>query len=312
VEVLCVFDANKGAGAYFHSVVLYRKIDRHSASQIFFSEADMANLILQTEQRTTQYYRESMKNGVSLDMVLIPGGTFWMGSPNDEIDRQKTESPQHEVTVPSFFMGRYPVTQAQWRFVAELPMIDRSLESDPSRFKGDNRPVEQVSWHDAIEFCRRLAQKTGRPYRLPSEAEWEYACRAGTTTPFHFGKTITSELANYDGSGSYADGEKGEYRQETTPVDRFGFANAFGLCEMHGNVWEWCEDHWHSHYEGAPVDGSAWHDLEADENAERVVRGGSWFDVPLYCRSASRSCDVAGFRFYIFGFRVVCFAPRTP
>jgi formylglycine-generating enzyme required for sulfatase activity len=197
--------------------------------------------------------------------------------------------------------------------------VDRSLDADPSRFKGDQNPVEAVSWNDAQEFCARLSQHTRRFYRLPTEAEWEYACRAGTTTPFHFGETITTDLANYRGmddeslgwSGSYGDGPKGEYRQQTTPVDRFEIANAFGLCEMHGNVWEWCEDHWHGSYKGAPVDGSAWVDPDAAEDASRLLRGGSWYDNPRYCRSASRNFIVAGSRDDTYGFRVVCVAPKT-
>jgi formylglycine-generating enzyme required for sulfatase activity len=270
-------------------------------------------LIIQRENRKAQYYPEDLGNGVTLDMVLIPGGTFLMGSPEDEPQRSDSESPQHEATVPSFFMGKYPVTQAQWKAVAALPKVDQDLEPDPSDFRG-NRPVENVSWQEATEFCRRLAQKTGRPYRLPCEAEWEYAARAGTTTPFYFGETITTDLANYDGSGdrfgSYGRGPKGIYRQETTSVGSFP-ANAFGLYDMHGNVWEWCEDHWHDNYEGAPNDDSAWIDSEAKEDARRVMRGGSWDDSPGYCRSASRNDDGARFRPDVIGFRVVCGEPRT-
>ena len=238
-----------------------------------------------------------------------------MGSPEDEPERSNSEGSQHEVTVPSFFIGKYPVTQAQWQTVVALPKVNQNLEPDPSRFKGGDRPVENVSWHDATEFCRRLAHKTGRPYRLPSEAEWEYACRAGTTTPFYFGETITTGLANYNGTdnkyGSYGRGPKGIYRKETTPVGSFP-ANAFGLYDMHGNVWEWCKDHWHSNYEGAPKDGSPWIDTEAEEDASRVLRGGSWFFGPRYCRSACRFNLYAEFRFgNARGFRVVCSVPRT-
>ena len=197
--------------------------------------------------------------------------------------------------VPEFFMGKYPVTQAQWRFVAELPQVKEELKPDPSRFKGAERPVEQITWYEVVEFCDRLSVHTDRAYRLPSEAEWEYACRAGTTTPFHFGETITTDLANYRGtdwkeqgwSGSYGEGPKGEYREETTPVQHFGIANAFGLCDMHGNLYEWCADHWHGSYEGAPEDGSAW--LSDKDNARRVIRGGSWLNDPRYCRSAYRN-----------------------
>jgi formylglycine-generating enzyme required for sulfatase activity len=268
-------------------------------------------LTIQREKRKAQYFPEDLGNGVTLEMVLIPGGKFLMGSPEDEPERSDSESPQHEVTVPPFFMGKYPVTQAQWQAVAALPKVSRNLEPNPSRFKGANRPVERVSWHDATEFCHRLAQKTGRPYRLPSEAEWEYACRAGTTTPFYFGETITTDLANYRGTddeyGSYGRGPKGIYRQETTPVGSFP-ANAFGLYDMHGLVWEWCEDYWHDSYKGAPKDGSAWIDKE---DAPRVRRGGSWDVNPRNCRSATRDDYDAEFRDDCYGFRVVCGAPRT-
>jgi formylglycine-generating enzyme required for sulfatase activity len=235
----------------------------------------------------------------TIEMVEIPGGSFVMGSPSGELERFDCEGPQHSVTVSQFFMAKYPVTQAQWRAVATTPSVNRILNPDPAGFKGDNRPVEYVSWNDAVEFCDRLAQQTGKPYRLPSEAEWEYACRAGTTTPFHFGDTLSTELANYNGSGA-----KGEYRKETTPVDYFKIANAFGLYDMHGNVYEWCQDHWHENYEGAPTDGSAW---ENDDGfGRRTVRGGSWFDFPRYCRSAYRFSSTPGDRSDYVGFRVVC------
>ncbi|MFN6001518.1 MAG: SUMF1/EgtB/PvdO family nonheme iron enzyme [Dolichospermum sp.] len=243
---------------------------------------------------------------IGLEMVAIPGGTFMMGSPPEELEHQEDESPQHSVTVQPFFMGKYPVTQAQWRFVAQLPQVNKELNPDPSNFKGDNRPVEQVSWEDAVEFCLRLSQYTGRTYSLPSEAQWEYACRAGTTTPFHFGETITTDLANYNGKYSYGQGPKGVYREETTAVGSFGVANNFGLYDMHGNVWEWCQDHWHSNYEGAPTDGSAW--LSNKEGSNRgLLRGGSWYSNPAdYCRSAFRNYSNLDDSNGLFGFRVVC------
>jgi formylglycine-generating enzyme required for sulfatase activity len=268
----------------------------------------MAELIIQRQKRQTRYFIEKLGDGLALDMILIPGGTFMMGSPDDEPEREEKEGPQHEVAISPFFMGRYPVTQAQWQFVAELPQVNRELEPDPSKFKGDNRPVEQVTWYDAVEFCDRLSTYTSKPYRLPSEAEWEYTCRSGTTTPFYFGKTLTIELTNYDGSYTYNDGPKGEYRQETTPVDHFGIANAFGLCDMHGNVYEWCEDHWHESYKDAPIDGNAW--LSEDESARRILRGGSWINAPRACRSAFRGYDAPSDRDYTVGFRIACSAPR--
>lgn len=228
-----------------------------------------------------------------------------MGSPESEKERSNDESPQHQVTVKPFFMGKFTITQAQWQVVAALPKVRTDLNTNPSKFKGANRPVEAVSWHDAKEFCARLSQKTGKTYRLPSEAEWEYACRGGTTTPFHFGETITPEIANYNGSYAYGAGSKGKYRQETTPVGSFGVANAFGLYDMHGNVWEWCADNWHSNYQNAPSDATIW--LSSDGVVERVFRGGSWWiNNPSYCRSANRFDSLPRDSYYDVGFRAVC------
>lgn len=163
-----------------------------------------------------------------------------------------------------------------------------------------------MNWHEAVEFCARLAEYTQRPYRLPSEAEWEYACRAGTTTPFHFGETISPELANYDGTSAFADGPKGEYREETTSVGGFQVANDFGLYDMHGNVWEWCQDVWHNKRDGAPTNGSAW--SEGGDQSRRVVHGGSWLGSPWRCRSACRSGFTVTDRLVDAGFRVCCSA----
>jgi formylglycine-generating enzyme required for sulfatase activity len=256
-----------------------------------------------SRQRATGFI-EDIGNGVQLEMVAIPGGTFTMGSPATEKESYNRERPQHQVTLQPFFMGKFPVTQAQWRAVAALEQVNRELEPNPSYFKGENRPVERISWYDAKEFCDRLSRKTGKPYHLPSEAQWEYACRAGTTTPFHFGETITTDLANYRGSVSYSSGSKGIYREETTPVGSFGVANAFGLYDTHGNVWEWCADHWHSNYEGAPTNGSAW--LVDNDNHPRLLRGGSWYVAPDNCRSAYRYYDYPDSRYNGIGFRVVC------
>jgi formylglycine-generating enzyme required for sulfatase activity len=263
-------------------------------------------------------------------MVLIPAGRFLMGSPTDEPERFDDEGPQHEVTLGSFFMAQTLITQAQWREVAGWEKQERDLDPDPSDFKGANRPVEMVSWFDALEFCRRLSQRTGQRYGLPSEAQWEYACRAGSTTPFHFGATLTPELANYDA-------------KQTTDVGRFP-ANAWGLQDMHGNVWEWCLDEWHKNYDGAPTDGGAW--AEGDSlgkccaaapgstapgtaarptaattiptmpstasvsasvaSPDRLLRGGSWVYSPGFCRSACRDNIHPDFRFNLIGFRVCC------
>ncbi|PMB48109.1 serine/threonine protein kinase [Fischerella thermalis CCMEE 5330] len=254
---------------------------------------------IKRDYRTANYYTEDLGHGVTMEMVAIPGGSFLMGASEEEGDAD--ERPQHRVTVEPFFIGKYPVTQAQWKAVAALPKVKQSLNPYPSKFKGANRPVENVSWHEAVEFCARLWKKTGRHYRLPSEAEWEYAARAGTTTPFHFGETITSELANCS-SGESSE-IKSKYRKETTPVGSFGVANAFGLYDMHGLVWEWCADPWHKNYDGAPTDGTVW-EVGGDMH-RRVLRGGSWSFSPELCRSASRSWNEADGGLRICGFRVV-------
>jgi formylglycine-generating enzyme required for sulfatase activity len=177
------------------------------------------------------------------------------------------------------------------------------IGKNPSRFSGAKRPVERVSWHDAVSFCAKISEKTGKNYRLPSEAEWEYACRAGTTTPFHFGETITTDLVNYNGNHTYGSAPKGQYRKQTTDVGSFP-ANQFGLYDMHGNVWEWCQDNWHDNYNGAPSDGSAW--LNNNDNSYRLLRGGAWDYVSHNCRSASRSRYPPDYADGSFGFRVVC------
>lgn len=247
---------------------------------------------------------EALGDGIVLEMVLIPDGTFLIGSPETEAGRLNNEEPQHSVTVKSFLMGKYPITQAQWTVVASFPKVHQDLELDPSHFKGTDRPVEQVSWHDAVEFCARLSKKTGHEYRLPTEAEWEYACRAGTITPFHFGETITPKLSNYDCNYRYRSSPKGTYRKQTSPIGYFPFANALGLFDMHGNVWEWCLDQWHQNYNDAPTNGSAW--LTDSKNKLRVLRGGSWYNDPRDCRSAFRYYWDSEDRLNRIGFRVVC------
>jgi formylglycine-generating enzyme required for sulfatase activity len=249
-------------------------------------------------------------------MLAIPGGEFLMGASDDE-NGDDREKPQHLVTVPPFYLGRVPVTQVQWRFIAGLRKVDRDLSSNPSHFKGDDLPVERVSWNDAVEFCARLSRHTGRAYRLPTEAEWEYACRAGTTTPFHFGETLNTDVANYDGNYTYSSGRKGKYREKTTPVGSLSAANAWGLLDMHGNVWEWCEDDRHSSYDDAPTDGNAWLDSENEsstkninKNSTKIIRGGSWDYDPRNCRSAIRYSYSLDDRDDNTGFRVACAAPR--
>jgi formylglycine-generating enzyme required for sulfatase activity len=259
-------------------------------------------------------------DGVSLPLIAIPAGEFVMGSPVDEPERASDEGPQHRVRLEGFLMGQTPISQAQWRVMARLvPPLgqrwQRELPLNPSYFSGqpdsDQRPVEQVSWLHAIEFCRRLSAFTGDVYTLPSEAQWEYACRAGTTTPFAFGETITPELANYNAKYTYANGIKGEYREQTMPVGSFP-ANAWGLQDMHGNVWEWCLDHFHGNYQDAPFDGSAWLKKDADESiATRLLRGGSWYGSPGSCRSAYRDHFRPGSASSTVGLRVVCL-PQGP
>jgi formylglycine-generating enzyme required for sulfatase activity len=260
--------------------------------------------IIQRTRKQSKGFTENLGSGVVLERVSIPGGTFLMGSPDDEEGEYLNEHPQNEVTVAPFSLGKYPVTQTQWRVVASFPKVESDLNPDPSKFKGANKPVNSVSWFDAVEFCARLSQKTGKPYRLPSEEEWEYACRAGTTTPFHFGETITTDLANYDGSASYGAGPKGKKRGETTEVGFFQLANAFGLYDMHGNMNEWCDSDY-SPYWGAPEIIGGRYYWEGFEGC-RVLRGGVWNSHPSGCRSAARSSCVAECRLSWCGFRVAC------
>ncbi len=266
--------------------------------------------ITNRRQAQVQVLTENI-NGITLDLAVISAGNFRMGSPSNELQRSDYEWPQHTVNIASFLIGQYAVTQAQWRAVAGLPKRQINLDSDPSYFKGDNLPVDSVTWFEAVEFCDRLSQFTGRTYRLPSEAEWEYACRAATTTPFYFGKTttpfyfgktITTDLVNYNGNYTYGSGPKGIYRQKTTVVGSFP-PNAFGLYDMHGNVWEWCADPWHKNYNSAPTDGSVW---ESGGNTQyRVIRGGSWLNYPRNCRSTYRDRGEPDSRSRYYGFRVV-------
>ncbi|WP_019499135.1 bifunctional serine/threonine-protein kinase/formylglycine-generating enzyme family protein [Pseudanabaena sp. PCC 6802] len=243
---------------------------------------------------------ENLGGGIVLEMIYIPAGTFLMGASPQEGRHSGFESIQHPVSILPFYMGKYPITQAQWMAVAMLPPVNRTLDLDPSYFKGSNRPVECVSWYDAVEFCDRLYCQTGRNYQLPSEAQWEYACRAGTDTPFYFGKHLSSNLANYD--DVYSDGyRKNYYRPQTSEVGIFP-ANAFGLHDMHGNVWEWCADNWHESYQGAPDDGSAWE--ESGNDRYRLSRGCSWRNHQYNCRSSFRNRLQPDRKDNNYGFRV--------
>ncbi|MGA7933455.1 MAG: formylglycine-generating enzyme family protein [Kovacikia sp.] len=265
-------------------------------------------------RKSVQCLTEELGQGITLELVAIPGASFLMGASKTEEGWHPCQHPPHEVTIAPFWMGQYLVTQAQWSAVASLPKVNLPLEPQPACFAGPTRPIEQISWVEAIEFCARLSLHAGREYRLPSEAEWEYACRALTLTPFSCGETITTDLANYSGidweyearicsKGAYGKGPTGDDRRETTIVGSFGVANSFGLYDMHGNVREWCQDYWHPTYVGAPTDGTAW--ISDGEVSQRILRGGSWNTGPRSCRSAARSRLEAEANLYDTGFRVV-------
>jgi formylglycine-generating enzyme required for sulfatase activity len=244
------------------------------------SVSGLAYHLLLEQPEPSKEVQEVLANYDALPpMVFIPGGRFLMGAPETEKGSRACERPQHRVKVSPFFMSKFPVTQDQYEAV---------MGENPSKFQGKNHPVEQVSRDKAIEFCQRLSQKTMRNYRLPSEAEWEYACRAGTATPFFFGETINTDLVNYNGKHCDNKGNQGKNREKTTPVGSFS-PNAFGLFDLHGNVYEWCQDLWHANYVGAPTDGSAW--IEKGHERTYVIRGGSWFSSSYACRSAHRDCD---------------------
>ena len=271
------------------------------------------------QQKQAEFFTEDLGNGITLEMVAIPGGTFLMGTSDAEIDRLckeyeldyfKRESPQHEVKIPTFFMAKYPVTQAQYQAI---------MDSNPSSFKNNpQNPVEQVSWDDTQSFCRKLKELTKKDYRLPTEAEWEYACRGlisptpldkrgySDYPPFYFGETITTDYVNYDGNYPYGKAPKGEYRQQTTPVGQFP-PNAFVIGALHGNVWEWCAYGWHDSYADKPDDlnnngSTIW--LSSDISTH-ILRGGSWCSNSRSCRSAYRNWYDADYRYYYYGFRLV-------
>jgi formylglycine-generating enzyme required for sulfatase activity len=263
-----------------------------TASEIEFMTVTLNDAGETIDYRTyrAQQYVEDLGDGLTLELVSIPGGSFVMGSPLGQ--GYPDEHPQHRVNVPPFLMGRYLITQAQWQL-----LMGRHV----GRFRGATCPVENVPWQAVVHFCERLSRRTGRRYHLPSEAQWEYACRAGTNGPFAFGATLTTDVANYNGEYPYRAEPRGPYRH--TPTQGGAFApNAFGVFDMHGNLWEWCADVWHSSYEGAPTDGRAW--STSGETDYRVTRGGSWHDTPDVCRSAARLRVSAGEGDEMTGFRV--------
>jgi formylglycine-generating enzyme required for sulfatase activity len=247
-----------------------------------------------------KYYEEDLGNGVVLEMVRIPGGSFLMGSPESESGRRPDEGPQHRVTLQPFYIGKYEVTAEQWREVCKLPKVKMTIGLRSREGVGDKYPVDEVDWRRAVEFCERLSRKTGRRYRLPTEAEWEYACRAGTTTAYHFGDAITPEVANYGDRIVYTDGIKGP---DKAPAGFMGKANGFGLFDMHGNVHEWCLDPAHKNYIGAPNDGSVWE--RGGDRSDRILRGGGYHTRPEYIRSASRAMFFPQLAATTFGLRVV-------
>jgi eukaryotic-like serine/threonine-protein kinase len=246
--------------------------------------------IIDRRSASAECLTQSLGAGITLDMVSIPGGTFRMGDARHHQDEQ----PLHQVTVAPFYLGKYPITQAQYRSI---------MGDNAGVGVGADYPIEKISWQDAIEFCTKLSQLTDKTYTLPSEAQWEYACRAGTNTAFHFGNTITPELVNYNGDFPYGGASKGENRERATPVGSFP-ANGFGLSDMHGNVWEWCLDVYQPSYQGAPMDGSAVAAGLADDS-KRVMRGGAWDYVAKGCRSSVRGSLGAGIRMAGCGLRVV-------
>jgi formylglycine-generating enzyme required for sulfatase activity len=253
-----------------------------------------------------RYFIEDLGCGVSLEMVQIPEGELLMGAPEHELRHRSNEKPQHRVRVPSFFMSKFEITEAQWYMVRRMLSVNCELSdieavhwfgngpgiwvaaylSSLFYLKRKNLPIRKVPWKEALEFCSRLSVKTGRIYRLPTEAEWEYACRANTSTPFSFGETIIPDIVNYRGTDPYGEAPKGKYRNKPIPVGSLKVANPFGLYDMHGNLWEWCQDSWHNDYNGAPSNGSAWENPE--ETQYRVQRGGSYRDYGFLCRCAAR------------------------
>jgi eukaryotic-like serine/threonine-protein kinase len=254
--------------------------------------------VIDRPQSRSHIFQEELGNGVFLTMAQIPAGEFMMGSPISEEGSEVAEQPQHLVRIPGFYLGQTLVTQAQW---AEI-FSDRTVGSHGNK----QLPVSDISWLDAIEFCELLSTKTGKTYRLPSEAEWEYACRANTTNPFAYGDAILPSIVNYDATIPYGRAPKGLCQGESTAVASFP-PNLFGLYDMHGNLWEWCLDEWFDNYQDAPADGSARGDIETrDEQKLRAVRGGSWFSYGQRCRAASRASLSVSFRHAHYGFRVVC------
>ena len=244
--------------------------------------------------------RQELRQVLPLRMVKIPAGEFLMGSPATETHREEQEGPQRSIQIPSFYMGAFAITQRQYMSVMGN---NPSYFTDEQDRDGADLPAEQITWRDASAFCQQLSDLTGRIYRLPSEAEWEYACRAGTTTPFCFGEKLTTEIANFFADFSFTENIEENYRNASVAVDSF-WPNPFGLYNMHGNIYEWCADDYHDSYQDAPSDGSLW--LSDQANASKIMRGGAWFNDTPYCRSAARERNSQTGLSNSFGFRIVC------
>ena len=241
------------------------------------------------QEKQIAYYT----NTIGMKLVNIPAGEFMMGSPDTEESHEGNEAPQHKVRITrAFFMGAYEVTQAEY---------EKVVGDNPAHYPNAGNPVEEVPWAEAAQFCKRLSAREGVEYHLPTEAQWEYACRAGTTTPFYTGDTISTDQANYNGNFAYGDGKKGRYREKPTPVGSFA-PNPFGLYDMHGNLWEWCQD-WYgkSYYSQSPIEDPQ----GPSSGLVRVLRGGCWLYAVRQMRSANRHWYVPTHWSSNIGFRVV-------
>jgi len=282
------------------------KVSADDAHSLEAKLPDLSRILCMTPEELKEYeaqqpgqvFIEDLGGGVNLEMGWIPAGSFEMGSPDSEAGRYKQEGPVHTVSLDGFWMGKYEVTQEQYEAV---------MGTNPSKFKGAKNPVENVSWGDAMAFCKKLSLKTGKNFTLPSEAQWEYACRAGTRTPFYFGNTISTNQANYHGNYTYGNGSKGVYRVKTIEVGSFA-PNAFGLYDMHGNVWEWCLDWYDEKFYGKAATREQ-NPVNNNQGDYRVLRGGSWVSIPGICRSAYRGRCYPTSRSDGGGFRVVSFPP---
>lgn len=262
---------------------------------------DSAGRTLAVARSRARFLRVALGDAVHLDLIAVPAARYRMGASVAEAHCGPYECLPRIVDTSPFYLARTPITQAQWRAVAALPAVTRDLAAAPSCFDGDAHPVECVSWLDAQEFCARASRATGHALRLPSEAEWEAACRAGTSTPFHFGQTLTGAHAHYAAHHVYAAEAPAAAPHGTAPVGAHA-PNALGLQDMHGNIWEWCADRWHDSYADAPRDGRAWTDGGREE--WRSLRGGSWADAPGRLRAAHRSGYAAASYNRLIGLRV--------